>query len=67
MAEINGQKWVNLLKRLTQVANTQHVNHCKVIKITIVTDNMGNPVIWSEPECAKIEPMNSGNAWVNSL
>ena len=67
MSEVNSKKWINLLKRLTQVANTEYVNHCKIIKITIVTDNLGNPVAWSEPQCSKVEPMNGGAAWVNLL
>jgi hypothetical protein len=50
MVDANGNKWLNLLKRLTMMAKTQHVNHAKVIKVTLITDPDGNLAVWSVPD-----------------
>jgi len=67
MVDAHGNKWLNLLKRLTMMAKTQHVNHAKVIKVTLITDPDGNLAVWSVPECTMIEPNADVKAWVNSL
>jgi len=67
MVDANGNKWLSLLKRLTSMAKTEHVNHPKIIKVTLVTDQDGNLVVWSAPVVTMLEPNADARAWVNSL
>lgn len=59
--------WLTMLKRVTGMAKTQHVNKAKIIKITLVTDSQGGLAVWSVPECTIIEPNVVARDWVNSL
>lgn len=65
--DIKSDKWVGLILRLQRLGKTQYLNKCKLIRFTVICDENGNPVIWSEPECTPIEPGNGAKAWLNSL
>ncbi len=59
--------WANLAVRLQRLGKTQYINKCKLIRLTVICDEEGNPVIWSEPECTPIEPGNGAKEWLNLL
>lgn len=65
--EIKSDKWLGLVVRLQRLGRTQYLNKCKLIRITIIADEEGNPVLWSEPECTPIEPGSGAKEWLNSL
>lgn len=59
--------WASLAARLQRLGKTQYVSKCKLIRITIICDEDGNPMIWSEPECTPIEPGAAAKQWLNQL
>jgi len=50
----NRQTWDNLLLRLRSAVKDQK---CSVITLRIVTDEQGQPLLWTEPEITCIEPV----------
>lgn len=65
--DLKSDKWIAIAVRLQRLARTQYVNKCKLIRITVIADDDGNPVIWSEPECTPIEPGIGAKEWLNQL
>lgn len=65
--DIRSDKWVGLILRLQRMGRTQHVNKCKLIRLTVICDEDGNPIIWSEPQCTPMEPGNGTKDWLNQL
>lgn len=65
--DIKSDRWVGLILRLQRLGNTQYIGKCKIIRLSVVCGEDGQPVVWSEPECTPIEPGHSAKAWLNSL
>lgn len=65
--DIKSDKWLSIVARLQRLARTQYINKCKMIRITVIADNDGNPMIWSEPECTPIEPGGGAREWLNQF
>lgn len=65
--DIKSPKWINLILLLQQIARTRHLNHHKMLRVTVVVDETGNPILWTEPECSRIDPMNAARDWLNRL
>ena len=63
--DIRSDKWIGLILRLQRMGRTQHISKCKLIKISVICDEDGNPVWWPEPECVPIEA--GIKDWLNRL
>lgn len=48
--------WLAIAIRLQRMAKTQHVEKCKLLRMTILIDADGNPIAWPTPECTPLEP-----------
>lgn len=57
--------WLNVIRRL-QAATSGNKGHA-ILTIQIVVDAQGLPVVWSEPNCTKIEPMSRGDEFLRLL
>lgn len=64
--DIKSDKWVALILRLQRMGRTQHINKCKVFRLTVITDEDGSPIVWTEPQCTPIEGNDAKN-WLNQL
>lgn len=51
--------WQALALRLQRMGKTQHVEKCKLLRVSILVDASGNPVSWTMPECTPLEPGNA--------
>lgn len=47
------QSWYNIIRRFQSVAKSDGVS---IIQLTILVDDNGNPILWSNPNIIKIEP-----------
>lgn len=66
--DIKSDKWVSLILRLQRIGKTQWVNKYKLIRITVICDQEGNPVGWPEPHCIPIEaPGGDDRKWIHLL
>lgn len=61
------QKWYQFTLRLQRIGRTQHMNKCKLIKLAVVVDEDGQPLIWGEPKVTPIEPGNGAKDWIFAL
>lgn len=52
--------WLNIIRRLQSVAKTRNAGHA-VLTIRVLVNEDGTPLVWSEPEVVKLEPMANGN------
>lgn len=61
-------QWINILRALHRIAKTRHVECNKLIRLSVLVDGDGNPVIWSEPDCTIVSPRgDQAKAWLNQL
>ena len=51
--------WIAVAMRLQRMAKTQHIDKCKLVRVSILIDVEGNPVSWTAPECTPLEPGNA--------
>lgn len=65
--DVKSDKWLQLVVRLQRLAKTQYISKCKLIRITVICDEDGNPMTWPEPQCIPMEPGNGAKDWINSL
>ena len=60
--------WLQVAKRLQMLAKTKHIEHCKVIKLTVLVDTNGTPIAWADPECMLLSPSGDGvKDWLSKL
>ena len=65
--DIKSDKWLGVIARLQRLGRTQYVTKCKLIRLSILVDEDGNPMVWTEPECTPIEPGSGAKEWLNRL
>lgn len=47
--------WINLARRLQAAASVEN-NGVAILTINVLIDKDNNPLVWTSPECTKIEP-----------
>ena len=50
--------WLNVVRRLQSVACRQR--GYAIVSISVIVDENGTPVFWSEPDLLKLEPQGRG-------
>lgn len=56
--------WHKLIRRLEQVGRNGVYS---VVSIQILVDECGQPVLWREPDCSKIEPKHNAISIMDEL
>jgi len=57
--------WNGLTQRLQQAACSQ--NGYAIIRISVMVDKDGNPVLWNEPIVTRIEPKGRSSAFLAAI
>ena len=57
-------KWYSVTRRMQSVSRT---NGLAIISISVLVDQEGAPLAWTEPKCTKIEPKRSANELIEML
>lgn len=57
--------WLPFLSRLQSVAGKQR-GHA-IIRMIVIVDSEGNPVIWSEPKMTKLEPVSRTSDFLEQM
>ena len=43
------------------------IGHSKLISITVLTNDDGEPILWTAPTCRMVEPNRGVNDWLDQL
>lgn len=65
LLSIKNKRWLNLIRRLEQLAMSQN-GHC-ILYVVAIADKDGNPLAWLTPEMKLIEPKDGSQAFLDIL
>ncbi len=65
MQSIKNPRWLNLVRRLEQLAMSQQ-GHA-ILHITVVVNNHGVPLVWTTPQMTLIEPKDASQSFLDIL
>jgi hypothetical protein len=64
--QLKSMKWLGLAAHLQRSASASG-KKCQIIQVSIITDEEGNPIFWTDPECTGVTPAKNALSWLNSL
>ncbi len=65
MQSIKNPRWLNLVRRLEQLAMSQ--NGHAIVRIAVVVDSSGKPLVWLTPKMDLIEPKDASQDFLDIL
>ena len=73
--QIKSSKWLGLAVHLQRTAlsyrSTKAIEYdrkkCQIIRVTVVADEDGNPIFWTEPECTNVFPVKNALSFFEKL
>jgi len=57
-------QWIKVIRRLESAARSQGF---AILSISVLVDEDGTPIVWTEPKRIKIEPKALTNDWIEIL
>ena len=56
--------WLNVVRRIQSVAKS---DGCSIVRIAVVVDEAGVPILYCEPEVVKLEPKSQVRKFLSSM
>lgn len=59
------KEWLSVLSRLQSISGQQR-GHA-IVRILVLVDHEGNPIIWTEPKMTKLEPVSRTGDFLEAM